>query len=74
MTVYQLVIHQHIRYTTEVEADSPEEAAEIIASGDWDDTNNEVLADRVRVYDEDEEELLHDTNPSYVAQNEGVGH
>lgn len=43
----------------EVEAGSPEAAAGQLAQGDWDDTNNELLHDRVGVYDP--MTLLYDT-------------
>lgn len=62
MTTYELIVEQQIRYTTTLEAESPEAALAAIHSGTWDDTNNEVLSDRVRVFDESEENLLLDTD------------
>lgn len=61
MAEYRLVINQHVRYTVDIDADSPQDALNQIQTGSWDDTNNEVLSDRVRVYDETEEQLLLDT-------------
>lgn len=33
------------------EFDSPQDVLDLIASGDWDTSDNEVLSDRVQVYD-----------------------
>lgn len=61
MATFQVFITQEIRYTVEVDAESPAKAVEHIESGMWDDSNNMVLHQRVRVYDESEEQLLLDT-------------
>ena len=50
---YHLIVDQEVRHWVEVEARSPEAAAEVIASGVWDDGNNTVRRDRVRVFTED---------------------
>lgn len=60
MTEFTAYVTQRVRYRVTGEYDKPEDFANAIASGLWDDTDNEVEWDRVEVFDTDGQ-LVHDT-------------
>lgn len=63
MTSYTYVVTQRVNYYAGVEFDSPEDVRKWIENGEgWDDKANEVLGDRVQVYDENGFLVL-DTEP-----------
>lgn len=55
MPTYRLIVDQHIRYFLDVDARNPEQAAGQVAFREWDDSDNSVVNDVVRVYTEDDE-------------------
>lgn len=52
MPTYRLVVDQHVRYYLSVDVANPQQAAGAVAFTEWDDGDNEVLTDVVRVYDD----------------------
>jgi hypothetical protein len=71
MTEYTAYVTQRIRYRVTGEYETPQDFARAIASGLWDDTDNEVEWDRVEVFDT-EGQLLHDTAPEGFPMSENT--
>lgn len=52
MRTYTYVVTQRVNYYAGVEAEGPEEILELFQNGEWDHKHNEVVSDRIQVYDE----------------------